>query len=76
MTMNSRRVFRKFQHDGQPHPSEKSDNQDVRQMKHYSQTQREAKTAKLSKLRRKIDFLQRGMQRVRTKSDRLQQDPT
>ena len=34
------------------------------------------KTDKISKLRKEIEFLERGMQRVRTKLKRLQQDPT
>ena len=58
-----------------PHSSEKSINQDVRQMKHYSQIQTETKTDKMSKLRREIEFLERGMQRLRTKLNRLQHDP-
>ena len=47
---------------GKPHPPEKSDNQDIRQMRHYSQTQRETKTDKMGKLRKEIEFLEGGMQ--------------
>ena len=39
-----------------------------------SQMQRKTKTDKMSKLRREIEFLKRGMCRVRNKLDRLQQD--
>ena len=36
----------------------------------------EPKINKMSKLRREVEFLERGMQRVRTKLKRLQQDAT
>ena len=35
-----------------PHPLQKSDNQDIWQMRHCSQIQRETKTDKMRKLRR------------------------
>ena len=52
------------------YPPEKSGNQDSRQT---SQILREKKTDKMHKLRRGIEFIERGMQRVRTKLNRLQQ---
>ena len=36
---------------------------------------RKTKTENVSKLRREFEVLERGMQRVRTKLDRLHQDP-
>ena len=57
-----------------PHPPENSDKQDTQQIRQYNQTQRETKPDKMSKVRRDIELLERGMQRVRTKLNRLQQD--
>ena len=49
---------------------------DTYQMKDYRHMQEEPKFGKMRKLRRKVIFLERGMQRVRTKFKKLQQDPT
>ena len=49
-------------------------NQDICQMRDYSQIQRETKTDKMRKLRRETELLENGVQRVRTKLDRLHQD--
>ena len=55
-----------------PYPPEKSENQYIQQIR---QILRETKTNKISKLRKEIEFLERRMQGVKTKLDRLQQDP-
>ena len=49
---------------------------DTYQMKDYRNVQEEPKFNKMSKLRREVDFLEKGMQRVRMKLKKLQQDPT
>ena len=49
---------------------------DTYQMKDYKHMQDESKIDKMSKLRREVEFLEREMQRVRTKLKRLQKDPT
>ena len=41
-----------------------------------SQLYRETKTDKIQKLRREIECLERVMQRVRTRLNRIQQDPS
>ena len=55
-----------------PYLPQQSDNQDTTQMRQILGV---TKTDKMSKLRRVIEFLEMGMQRVRTKPDGLQQDP-
>ena len=52
------------------------ENYDTCQIKDYGQMQEEIKTYKMSKLRKEIEFLETGMQRIRTKLRRVQQDPT
>ena len=42
----------------------------------YRRIEEEQKIAQMGKLRRKVEFLERGMQRVRTRLQKLQQDPT
>ena len=42
-------------------------------MRHHSQTQ---KMDRMSKLKTGIEYLERGMQRIRTTLTKLQQDPT
>ena len=49
---------------------------DTCKIKDYRQMQEEIKTDKMSKWRKEIEFLERGMQRVRTKFKRLRQEPT
>ena len=49
---------------------------DTFQTKYYRHMQEEMKTDKMSKLRREVEFVERGMQRVRTKLKKSQQDPT
>ena len=52
------------------------ENYDTCQIRDHRQMQKEIKTDKMSTLRKEIEFLERAMQRVRTKLKRLQQDPT
>ena len=44
---------------------------DIYQLKDYRQIQEEPNIDKMSKLRRKVEFLERGMQRGRTKLKQL-----
>ena len=48
---------------------------DPYQMKDYRHMQEEPKINKISKLNREVEFLEGGMQRVRTKFKKLQQHP-
>ena len=52
------------------------ENYDICQIRDYRQIQKEIQINKMSKLRKEIKFLERGMQGVRAKLRRLQQDPT
>ena len=45
-------------------------------MKDYRHIQENLKIDKMGKLKRELEFLERGMQRVQTKLQKLQQDPT
>ena len=45
-----------------PQASENSDNQDTQQIRQYNQTEGETKTDKMGKLRKKMEFLEKGMQ--------------
>ena len=45
-------------------------------MQDYRHVQEEPKLDQMGKFRREVDFLERGMQRVRIKLQKLQQDPT
>ena len=54
----------------QTHTQERLGNINNRQMR---QLYRETKTDKIKKLRREIEFLERGMQTVRTRLSRIQQ---
>ena len=46
------------------------------QKRHHNQTQKDTKTDRMSKLKREIEYLERGMQRIRMTLNKLQQDPT
>ena len=54
----------------------RDEDSDTYQLKDYRHMQEEAKINKMSKLRREVEFLERGMQWVRTKFRKLKQDPT
>ena len=72
ITNNTRRILRNLEMTENielSYPPEKLGNQDNRQI---SQILRETKTDKMCNLRREIEFLGRGMQRVRIKLNRSQ----
>ena len=58
------------------YPPDKSNIQNDRQTGHYSQAQRDVKLDRKSKLKRQMEYLKRGMQRIRMTLAKLQQDPT
>ena len=45
-------------------------------MRHCNQTQKDAKTDRITKLKREIEYSERGMQRIRMTLTKLQQYPT
>ena len=46
------------------------------QKRHYSQTQKDTKKDRMSKLKREIEYLERGMHEIQMTLIKLQQNPT
>ena len=66
MTDNLKRMY----------PADRTYVQKDSQTGHYSQAQRDIKVNRMSSVKREMECLERGMQRIRMTLAKLQQDPT